>query len=113
MGSDVGSAEPQPRAGLDLLSDMLDGRTMQLRVIPWAEPPPAGDPPADAVALPMAQMLRFVAGRGLAALGDQFLLFAIPLLVLKTTGSASLAGVGFLVEWLPRVLFMPFAGVLA
>jgi MFS family permease len=59
------------------------------------------------------EAVRFVLGRGLAALGDQFLLFAIPLLVYKTTGSASATGLVFLVEWLPRVLFLPVAGVLA
>ncbi|MCM2411160.1 MFS transporter [Streptomyces sp. RKAG290] len=58
-------------------------------------------------------MARFVAGRGLAALGDQFLLFAIPLLAFKLTGSASQTGLIFLVEWLPRVIFLPVAGVFA
>ncbi|MFC7484824.1 hypothetical protein ACFQX7_39005 [Luedemannella flava] len=57
--------------------------------------------------------MRFVAGRGLAALADQFLLFAIPLLVYKTTGSVAASGLVFLIEWLPRVLFVPVAGVLA
>ncbi|MET8727175.1 MFS transporter [Streptomyces parvus] len=63
--------------------------------------------------MPTAQMARFVTGRGLAALGDQFLLFAIPLLAYKLTGSASQTGLIFLVEWLPRVIFLPVAGVLA
>ena len=63
--------------------------------------------------LPVHQVVRFVGGRGLAELGDQFLLFAIPLLVYKTTGSASVTGLVFLIEWLPRVLYLPVAGVLA
>ncbi|MFG3404066.1 MFS transporter [Streptomyces sp. NPDC048142] len=63
--------------------------------------------------MPAAQMARFVTGRGIAALGDQFLLFAIPLLAYKLTGSASQTGLIFLVEWLPRVIFLPVAGVLA
>jgi MFS family permease len=63
--------------------------------------------------LPARGVVRFVAGRGLAATGDQFLLFAVPLLVYRTTGSASTAGLVFLFEWLPRVLFLPVAGVLA
>ncbi|MEU6110054.1 MFS transporter [Streptomyces albidoflavus] len=80
--------------------------------------PPVGDegggPPAPAhTSLPGLQMARFVGGRGLAALGDQFLLFAIPLLAFKLTGSASQTGLIFLVEWLPRVLFLPVAGVFA
>lgn len=63
--------------------------------------------------MPTPQVARFVAGRGLAALGDQFLLFAIPLLAFKITGSASQTGLIFLVEWLPRVVFLPVAGVFA
>ncbi|MFJ6465331.1 MFS transporter [Streptomyces sp. NPDC091387] len=63
--------------------------------------------------MPAPQVARFVAGRGLAALGDQFLLFAIPLLAFKLTGSASQTGLIFLVEWLPRVIFLPVAGVFA
>ncbi|MCW2505720.1 MAG: putative arabinose efflux permease, family [Actinomycetia bacterium] len=102
---------------LDLLSDMLDGRTMRLHVL--ADPReirPAPRLPATRPStpdLPIAQVIRFVLGRGLAGLGDEFLLFAIPLLVLKTTGSASLTGLAFAIEWLPRVLFLPIAGVLA
>jgi MFS family permease len=63
--------------------------------------------------MPTSQVARFVAGRGLAALGDQFLLFTIPLLAYKLTGSASQTGLIFLVEWLPRVIFLPVAGVFA
>ncbi|MEV7419289.1 MFS transporter [Streptomyces sp. NPDC089919] len=63
--------------------------------------------------MPAPQIARFVAGRGLAALADQFLLFAIPLLAYKLTGSASQTGLIFLIEWLPRVVFLPMAGVLA
>ncbi|MEV7534844.1 MFS transporter [Streptomyces hydrogenans] len=70
-------------------------------------------PEAPHAYMPGPQVARFVAGRGLAALGDQFLLFAIPLLTYKLTGSASQTGLVFLVEWLPRVLFLPVAGVFA
>ncbi|MFJ8131569.1 MFS transporter [Streptomyces hydrogenans] len=70
-------------------------------------------PEAPHAYMPGPQVARFVAGRGLAALGDQFLLFAIPLLTYKLTGSASQTGLIFLVEWLPRVLFLPVAGVFA
>ncbi|MFB7278873.1 MFS transporter [Streptomyces hydrogenans] len=70
-------------------------------------------PEAPRAYMPGPHVARFVAGRGLAALGDQFLLFAIPLLTYKLTGSASQTGLIFLVEWLPRVLFLPVAGVFA
>lgn len=83
-----------------------------------ADPPPAdGTHPAPSPAphayMPGPQVARFVGGRGLAALGDQFLLFAIPLLAYKLTGSASQTGLIFMVEWLPRVIFLPISGVLA
>jgi MFS family permease len=58
-------------------------------------------------------LFRFACGRFLAALADQFLLFAVPLLVYKTTGSVSKSGLAFFIEWAPRVLSLPVAGVLA
>jgi MFS family permease len=51
-------------------------------------------------------------GRFLGALGNQLLLVAVPLLVFKLTGSISLAGVAFAVEWLPRLVALPLAGSL-
>jgi MFS family permease len=51
-------------------------------------------------------------GRLLGALGNQLLLVAVPLLVFKLTGSISLAGIAFVVEWLPRLVALPLAGSL-
>jgi MFS family permease len=72
--------------------------------------PANGSPTAE---IRQQHVVRFVGGRGLAALADQFLLFAVPLMVYRTTGSVSASGLVFLIEWLPRVLFVPVAGVLA
>jgi MFS family permease len=60
-----------------------------------------------------AKLLRFLAGRFLGLLGDQFLLFAVPLLVYQTTGSVAHSGLVFFIEWTPRILSLPLAGVFA
>jgi MFS family permease len=59
------------------------------------------------------RFLGFMAGRLLAAFGDQMLMFAIPLLVYKTTGSATKSGLAFAIEWTPRLLSLPLAGSVA
>jgi hypothetical protein len=51
--------------------------------------------------------------RFISALGDQILLFAVPLLVYKITGSISMSGLAFFIEWLPRLISLPFAGALS
>jgi MFS family permease len=56
---------------------------------------------------------RFVAARLLSTLSDQFLLFAIPLAVFKSTGSVMWSAVAFVVEWLPRIVFFPLGGFVA
>ena len=43
-------------------------------------------------------------------IADQFLLFVIPLVVFKTSGSYTDSGIAYALEWLPRVVFLPFAG---
>ncbi|TDR80580.1 MFS transporter [Paludibacterium purpuratum] len=48
--------------------------------------------------------------RFLSALGDQLLLFAVPLIVYRSTGSIRMSGLAFFIEWLPRVLSLPIAG---
>jgi MFS family permease len=58
-------------------------------------------------------LVRLCAGRLIAALADQFLLFAVPLIVYQITGSIAKSGIVFCVEWLPRVLVLPIAGVFA
>lgn len=55
---------------------------------------------------------RFMISRGIGALCDQFLMFAVPLSVLKFTGSTSLSALSFVIEWIPRVIFFPIAGSL-
>ncbi|CAO5154626.1 MFS transporter [Frankia sp. AiPs1] len=55
----------------------------------------------------------FLGARVLSTLGDQVLQFAVPLIIYTTTGSVSLAGFAFLVEWLPRLGSLPLAGVLS
>ena len=57
--------------------------------------------------------LRFIASRFLAALGDQVLLFAVPLIIYTETKSVTLAGLAFFIEWTPRVLSLPVAGSLS
>ncbi|WP_407330530.1 MFS transporter [Pantoea sp. S18] len=56
---------------------------------------------------------RFVFSRFTGALCDQFLMFAVPLAILKTTGSLTFSSLAFVIEWLPRILFFPLSGFLA
>ncbi|ABE56746.1 major facilitator superfamily MFS_1 [Shewanella denitrificans OS217] len=56
---------------------------------------------------------RFLIGRFLALTSDQLLLFAIPLIVYRNTGSITQSGLVFFLEWLPRVISLPIAGTLA
>jgi DHA3 family macrolide efflux protein-like MFS transporter len=53
------------------------------------------------------------AGQSISSLGNAAQSIALPLWVLEVTGSAGLTGVAFVVQLLPRVLFSPYAGVLA
>jgi MFS transporter, DHA3 family, macrolide efflux protein len=52
-------------------------------------------------------------GQSISSLGTAAQSIAMPLWVLEVTGSAGLTGVAFVVQLLPRVLFSPYAGVLA
>jgi hypothetical protein len=52
----------------------------------------------------------FMVSRSLGSMCDQFLLFAVPLAVLRATGSARYAAVAFVIEWVPRVLGFPLIG---
>ncbi|MBS4430272.1 MULTISPECIES: MFS transporter [Pectobacterium] len=56
---------------------------------------------------------RFVFSRFVGALCDQFLLFAVPLAILKATGSLTFASLAFVIEWLPRIIFFPLSGFMA
>lgn len=56
------------------------------------------------------KIIQFLASRFCSALGDQFLLFAVPLTIYKSTQSVSLVGLAFFIEWVPRVFSLPIAG---
>jgi MFS family permease len=56
---------------------------------------------------------RFLLSRLCSAIGDQFILFAIPLIVYRSTGSIALSGAAFFIEWVPHVISLPVAGALA
>jgi MFS family permease len=56
---------------------------------------------------------RFVAARFISSLADQFLLFAVPLTIFKSTGDLKYSGLAFVIEWIPRVVFFPLAGFVA
>ncbi|MBM3115191.1 MFS transporter [Jeongeupia naejangsanensis] len=60
-----------------------------------------------------ALLVRFIISRFSAALGDQILLFAVPLIIYTETKSISLTGLAFFIEWTPRVLSLPIAGTLS
>ncbi|MFR0715849.1 MFS transporter [Enterobacterales bacterium BD_CKDN230030183-1A_HGKHYDSX7] len=56
--------------------------------------------------------LAFFTSLFLSRLADQILLFIVPLVVFQTTNSASLAGLAFFAESLPRFLAFPVCGAL-
>jgi len=56
--------------------------------------------------------LYWASSRLVAGLSDQLLLFAIPILVYRKTGSLSLSGFAYFLEWLPRIVSPLLAGVL-
>ncbi|MET8948389.1 MFS transporter [Streptomyces sp. NPDC004542] len=62
-------------------------------------------------AMPTGSLLRRVyAPRACDALAYSMATYAMPLVVLATTGSASLTGLAFALEWIPRVAAFGFAG---
>jgi MFS family permease len=56
---------------------------------------------------------KFFISRFLGSLSDQFLLFAVPLAILKSTGSVKYSALAFVIEWAPRVIFFPLGGFFA
>ncbi|MBA2391018.1 MAG: MFS transporter [Geodermatophilaceae bacterium] len=58
------------------------------------------------------QFLRLWTASTISAFGDFFTVFALPLLVFLTTGSALLTGLTLTAETVPYVVVSPFAGVL-
>ncbi|MEW2257953.1 MFS transporter [Streptomyces sp. NPDC047869] len=64
-------------------------------------------------AMPTGSLLRQIyAPRVCDALAYSMSTYAMPLVVLATTGSASLTGLAFALEWIPRVAAFGFAGAL-
>lgn len=59
---------------------------------------------------PQFHLTRFMVSRFLSALSDQFLLFAVPLAIFKSTHNVTYSGLAFIIEWLPRVICFPVAG---
>lgn len=49
--------------------------------------------------------------RLVAGLSDQFLLFAIPILLYRKTGDIALSGAAYVIEWIPRLLSPLLSGV--
>ncbi|MFI6324429.1 MFS transporter [Nonomuraea sp. NPDC050556] len=57
-------------------------------------------------------MIRTYLVRALDLLATSLMEFALPLIVLSTTGSTALAGLSYVAEWVPRILAIPRAGAL-
>ncbi|MFJ5900454.1 MFS transporter [Streptomyces sp. NPDC093064] len=74
---------------------------------------PEVQPAGRHAALPSGSLFRRVyAPRACDALAYSMATYAMPLVVLATTGSASLTGLAFALEWIPRVAAFGFAGTL-
>ncbi len=56
---------------------------------------------------------RLFISRFMAALADQIMLFAVPVIIYSQTKSVALSGIAFFIEWLPRVISLPVAGSLS
>ncbi|MFE4416272.1 MFS transporter [Streptomyces sp. NPDC056821] len=74
---------------------------------------PEVQPAGRHAAVPTGSLFRRVyAPRACDALAYSMSTYAMPLVVLATTGSASLTGLAFALEWIPRVAAFGFAGAL-
>jgi len=54
----------------------------------------------------------FFGSRLAVSLGDQFLLFVVPIMVFQITQSIAWSSLAFALETIPRVVFNPFAGII-
>jgi hypothetical protein len=71
------------------------------------------EPAGRHAAVPTGSLFRRIyAPRACDALAYSMATYAMPLVVLATTGSASLTGLAFALEWIPRVAAFGFAGAL-
>lgn len=59
----------------------------------------------------MSKLNFIFASRLISSTADQVLVFLIPLIIFKITGSASLSGLSFSLEWLPRVIAFLLSGL--
>ncbi|MEU7061722.1 MFS transporter [Streptomyces sp. NPDC046197] len=76
-------------------------------------PPYEIQPAGRHAAIPTGSLFRRIyAPRACEALAYSLATYAMPLVVLATTGSASLTGLAFALEWIPRVAAFGFAGAL-
>jgi hypothetical protein len=55
---------------------------------------------------------KFYVLRGVGMLANQLLQFAVPIVVFQHTGSVAWSGIALFVEWVPRLISLPFAGPL-
>ncbi|WP_406351328.1 MFS transporter [Streptomyces sp. NBC_01635] len=75
--------------------------------------PSKAQPAGRHAAVPVGSLFRRVyVPRACDALAYSMATYAMPLLVLATTGSVSLTGLAFALEWIPRVAVFGFAGTL-
>jgi hypothetical protein len=58
----------------------------------------------------MGQLFPFFCLAFLSSLANQFLQFAIPLMIYKSTNSIAWSGIAFFIEWIPRIFAFPLAG---
>ena len=54
----------------------------------------------------------FFSSRLAVSLGDQFLLFVVPIMVFQITQSIAWSSLAFALETIPRVIYNPFAGII-
>ena len=58
----------------------------------------------------MGQLFPFFCLAFLSSLANQFLQFAVPLMIYKSTNSIAWSGIAFFIEWIPRIFAFPLAG---
>ncbi|MFT3742644.1 MAG: MFS transporter [Gammaproteobacteria bacterium] len=59
----------------------------------------------------MSKLNLIFASRLISSTADQILVFLIPLIIFKITGSAALSGLSFTLEWIPRVMAFLLSGL--
>jgi MFS family permease len=58
-------------------------------------------------------LLPFLLDRLVSSFADQILLYIVPIIVFKQTGSLKMSGIAFTIEWLPRLVSLPLSGAIA